>query len=135
MNEIVAAVKRVTDIMAEIAAASDEQSAGIEEVNQAIVQMDNVTQQNAALVEEASAAAESMQEQANALYVAVSAFKVAGGKESAQRLAAKLAARQDSKPAVTKSATTAVAPSGKERRKESRLAKASVDKDGEWKEF
>src|SRR5450756_2164860 len=61
MNEIVTAVKRVTDIMAEIAAASDEQSAGIEQVNQAIMQMDDVTQQNAALVEEAAAAAESMQ--------------------------------------------------------------------------
>jgi len=76
-----------------------------------------------------------MQEQANALYVAVSAFKVAGGKESAQRLAAKLAAQQDNKPAVTKSASIAVAASGNERRKESRLAKANVAKDGEWKEF
>src|ERR1019366_3890041 len=79
MSEIVAAVKRVTDIMAEISAASDEQSSGIEEVNQAIVQMDNVTQQNAALVEEAAAAAESMQQQAKALYAAVGVFKVLGG--------------------------------------------------------
>ena len=68
MNEIVSAVKRVTDIMAEIAAASNEQSSGIEQVNQAIIQMDEVTQQNAALVEEAAAAAEAMQEQARALY-------------------------------------------------------------------
>ena len=64
MDEIVASVERVTDIMAEITAASQEQSAGIEQVNQAITQMDQVTQQNAALVEEAAAAAESMQEQA-----------------------------------------------------------------------
>ena len=141
MSEIVTAVKRVTDIMAEIAAASDEQSSGIEEVNQAIVQMDNVTQQNAALVEEAAAAAESMQEQANNLFAAVSVFKVAGGKEGAQRLAAKLAARQDNKPAVTKSATTAVASNVKERRKERRLAATKEvkefkeDKEGEWKEF
>ncbi|HEU0189623.1 MAG TPA: methyl-accepting chemotaxis protein, partial [Gallionella sp.] len=76
MTEIVQAVKRVTDIMAEITAASNEQSAGIEQVNQAITQMDEVTQQNAALVEEAAAAAESMQEQANALMAAASVFKL-----------------------------------------------------------
>jgi len=63
-----------------------------------------------------------MQEQANNLFAAVSVFKVAGGKEGAQRLAAKLAARQDNKPAVTKSAATAVASNVKERRKERRLA-------------
>ena len=141
MSEIVIAVKRVTDIMAEIAAASDEQNTGIEEVNQAIIQMDEVTQQNAALVEQAAAAAESMQEQANALYVAVGVFKVAEGKEGTQRLAAKMAARQDNKPAVTQRTTTAVAPHGKERRKERRLAATKEvkefkeDKEGEWKEF
>src|SRR5690606_9105075 len=64
MGEIVASVQRVTDIMAEISAASQEQAAGIEQVNQTIVQMDETTQQNAALVEEASAAARSMEEQA-----------------------------------------------------------------------
>ena len=57
MEDVVASVQRVTDIMAEISAASHEQSAGIEQVNQAIAQMDQVTQQNAALVEEAAAAA------------------------------------------------------------------------------
>src|SRR5512147_2455503 len=60
MDEIVTSIKRVTDIMAEISAASAEQSAGIEQVNTAITQMDEVTQQNAALVEEAAAAAESL---------------------------------------------------------------------------
>jgi hypothetical protein len=69
-------VKRVTDIMAEIAAASQEQTSGIEQVNQAIIQMDQVTQQNAALVEEAAAAAESMQEQAQGLTKAVAIFKL-----------------------------------------------------------
>jgi len=78
MNEIVHAVKRVTDIMAEISMASSEQSAGIEQVNLAIAQMDDVTQQNAALVEEAAAAAESMQEQAAVLKSAVSVFKLEG---------------------------------------------------------
>ena len=78
MNEIVSSVKRVTGIMGEIAAASAEQSAGIEQVNQAITQMDEVTQQNAALVEEAAAAAESLQNQAAQLVEAVSVFQVDG---------------------------------------------------------
>jgi len=75
MGEIVASVQRVTDIMAEISAASQEQSSGIEQVNQAVVQMDETTQQNAALVEEASAAARSMAEQATLLAEAVSVFR------------------------------------------------------------
>ena len=78
MDEIVSSVKRVTDIMGEIAAASQEQSSGIEQINQAITQMDDVTQQNAALVEEAAAAAESLQDQAGKLAEAVSVFKLDG---------------------------------------------------------
>jgi methyl-accepting chemotaxis protein len=89
MNEIVSAVKRVTDIMAEIAAASNEQTAGIEQVNKAITQMDEVTQQNAALVEEAAASAESMQEQANNLYAAMSIFKLAMDRGDARTSVAK----------------------------------------------
>lgn len=85
MNEIVHAVKRVTDIMAEISMASSEQSAGIEQVNLAIAQMDEVTQQNAALVEEAAAAAESMQEQAAVLKSAVSVFKLEGNARQAAK--------------------------------------------------
>ncbi len=77
MEEIVTAVKRVNDIMSEISAASHEQSQGIEQVNQAITQMDDVTQQNAALVEEAAAAAESMEEQAHELTNLVGTFKMA----------------------------------------------------------
>ncbi|MBC7456334.1 MAG: Cache 3/Cache 2 fusion domain-containing protein [Massilia sp.] len=76
MDEVLASVARVTDIMAEISAASAEQSGGIEHVNRAINQMDQVTQQNAALVEEASAAAEAMQEQAATLAGAVRLFKL-----------------------------------------------------------
>ena len=79
MDEIVNAVKRVTDIMGEISAASTEQSQGIEQVNQAIAQMDETTQQNAALVEEAAAAAESLQDQAGSLAQAVAVFKLAAG--------------------------------------------------------
>jgi methyl-accepting chemotaxis protein len=82
MEEIVVSVKRVTDIMAEITAASMEQSSGIEQVNQAVTQMDEATQQNAALVEEAAAAAESLEEQAQSLSEAVARFKVSGGCEA-----------------------------------------------------
>jgi methyl-accepting chemotaxis protein len=75
MGEIVTSVKRVTDIIADISAASQEQSAGIEQINQAITQMDETTQQNAALVEEATAAARSMEQQAGELVQAVATFR------------------------------------------------------------
>ena len=83
MNEIVASVRRVTDIMSEITAASQEQSSGIEEINRAIVQMDEMTQQNAALVEEAAAAAASLQEQSAGLAQVVSVFKLDEGQGAA----------------------------------------------------
>ncbi|GMG92524.1 methyl-accepting chemotaxis protein [Cupriavidus metallidurans] len=77
MGEIVHAVRRVTDIMNEISAASQEQTTGIEQVNQAVAQMDQVTQQNAALVEEAAAAAGALEEQAQKLKGVVSVFTLA----------------------------------------------------------
>lgn len=76
MEEIVASIKNVADIMSAITAASQEQSSGIEQVNQAVTQMDEVTQQNAALVEEAAASAESLENQAKDLAGAISIFKV-----------------------------------------------------------
>jgi len=79
MGNIVESIGRVTGIMNEISRASDEQSSGIEQVNKAIVEMDGVTQQNAALVEEASAAAEAMQEQAVRLAEVVGVFKTGAG--------------------------------------------------------
>jgi methyl-accepting chemotaxis protein len=79
MAEIVAAVRRVTDLMGEISAAAGEQSQGIGEVNSVIVQMDEATQRNAALVEEASAAAASMQEQAQGLVRTVGRFRLEAG--------------------------------------------------------
>jgi methyl-accepting chemotaxis protein len=88
MQKIVTSVKQVADIMSEIAAASQEQSTGIEEVNRAITQMDEVTQQNAALVEEAAAAAASMQEQAGNLVQEVSVFKLAHGAHGTRGAAA-----------------------------------------------
>ncbi|VVE20145.1 Methyl-accepting chemotaxis protein I [Pandoraea iniqua] len=88
MNDIVQAVQRVTDIMGEISAASDEQSGGIEQVNQAVTQMDTVTQQNAALVEQAAAAAASLEDQTSALRAEMARFRLgdeshAGGQRRA----------------------------------------------------
>jgi methyl-accepting chemotaxis protein len=77
MEKVGIAIQRVTDIMGEIASASHEQSRGIEQINQAITQMDEVTQQNAALVEEAAAAAGSLEHQAQQLRTAVSVFRTA----------------------------------------------------------
>ncbi len=128
MNEIVAAVKRVTDIMAEIAAASAEQSSGIEQINQAITQMDDVTQQNSALVEEASAAAEAMQDQAVGLSDAVRVFKLEAGDRGIRANAAK--------PVVHRASEL----SGEEKHlfghpKERRMVAAKEDTDSDWKEF
>jgi methyl-accepting chemotaxis protein len=79
MTEIVERGKRVTDIMGDITSATQEQTAGIEQINEAITQMDEVTQQNAALVEEAAAASDSLQDQAGNLAKVVSMFKLNGG--------------------------------------------------------
>ncbi|MCU6678417.1 HAMP domain-containing protein [Leclercia sp. 29361] len=79
MAEIVSAVTRVTDIMGEIASASDEQSRGIDQVGQAVAEMDRVTQQNASLVEESAAAAAALEEQAARLNEAVAVFKIVHG--------------------------------------------------------
>ncbi|HTN94237.1 MAG TPA: methyl-accepting chemotaxis protein, partial [Gallionella sp.] len=128
MNEIVQAVKRVTDIMAEIAAASIQQNSGIEQVNQAILQMDEVTQQNAALVEEAAASAEAMQEQALALTAAVHVFKLNKARVGTQAAVAKPAPA----PAVEHKRRPAL---GKERKSERKLVNTKEEEDGDWKEF
>ncbi|HSJ81401.1 MAG TPA: hypothetical protein VK910_09290, partial [Thiobacillus sp.] len=121
-------VKRVTDIMSEIAAASQEQSSGIEQVNQAIAQMDDVTQQNAALVEEAAAAAESMQDQAAKLAEAVGVFKLDSGAYSTRSA---LPILNDVVPASTKAGTRAMpAPAARPKK----LAAGGGNND-EWEEF
>jgi methyl-accepting chemotaxis protein len=78
LTDIMAAVKRVSDIVAEIAAASEEQAQGIDQVNNALAQMDSMTQQNAALVEEASAASKSLEQQGQGLVAQVNQFRTAG---------------------------------------------------------
>ncbi|WP_017925054.1 methyl-accepting chemotaxis protein, partial [Burkholderia glumae] len=78
MSHVREAIRRVSDIVAEISAASDEQSRGIEQINQAVSQMDTVTQQNAALVEQSAAAAQSLDEQSSLLAQAVAVFRLTG---------------------------------------------------------
>ncbi|CAN7534070.1 methyl-accepting chemotaxis protein [Massilia sp. LjRoot122] len=152
MDEVVTSVKRVTDIMSEIANASAEQSAGIEQVNLSIIEMDSMTQQNAALVEEAAAAAQSLQDQAGELARVVSIFKLSEGEQyqaeaSAPAVtgtavvvrpaAAKRPAPALKKPAVKKPAAPgkaaaaqddAAAPAPKAR-------KAATVASDEWEEF
>ncbi|MEX5746622.1 methyl-accepting chemotaxis protein [Massilia sp. X63] len=103
MDEVVASVKRVSDIIGEIAAASDEQREGIEQVNQAIVQMDQVTQQNAALVEQAAAAAEAMREQAGGLAHLVDTFQLANQAAAQPQAAAQALPRPPARPALPRS--------------------------------
>ena len=113
MADIVSSVQRVTDIMAEISLATQEQSSGIDQINQAIGQMDQVTQQNAARVEEAAAAAESLQEQAGKLSEVVSVFKLDG--VQVQAPAAPRNAAAQARPAIRAAAPRAAlkaAPAG-----------------------
>ncbi|WP_234352590.1 methyl-accepting chemotaxis protein, partial [Achromobacter xylosoxidans] len=94
MREIVDSVQRVTSLMGEISAASEEQATGIDQVNRAVTQMDGVTQQNAALVEQAAAAAGALEEQARQLAGAVAVFKLPEGQvieAPAERLAGRVA--------------------------------------------
>ncbi|MFZ5959622.1 methyl-accepting chemotaxis protein [Pseudomonas knackmussii] len=121
MSDIVIAIKRVTDIMAEIAAASAEQSSGIEEVNSAVSQMDEMTQQNAALVEEAAASAEALQEQAGMLNQSVAVFKL----DDLPRVVPLAAAR----PAPV----AAPQPSSRAARGLAKVGRAKKDED--WEEF
>ncbi|MBA0447505.1 methyl-accepting chemotaxis protein [Stenotrophomonas maltophilia] len=130
MGEIVASVQRVTDIMAEISAASQEQSAGIEQVNQTVVQMDETTQQNAALVEEATAAARAMEDQAVQLGEAVARFRLASQGTTA------IPARPLAAPVPRQVA--AAAPAAKPvpaRTLHTATAQPALAADGDWQEF
>ena len=113
MTEIISAVQRVTDIMGEIAAASEEQSSGIDQVARAVTQMDEATQQNAALVEEAAAAAQSLEDQAGKLRTAVAVFQLddrgdsnAPATQIVRRPAPRPAARRPAAAAPARTAAT-----------------------------
>ncbi|NYE59308.1 methyl-accepting chemotaxis protein [Duganella sp. 1224] len=146
MDLIVTSIRQVADIMGEITAATQEQSNGIEEVNQAISQMDEMTQQNAALVEEAAAAAESMQEQAGLLSQAVSIFKLShdGGARRALApapraavVAAAPAPKPAPAPAIAATPRPAPPPASKPAAKPVAPKKAAPASSGadEWEEF
>ena len=131
MGDIVDSIVRVTDIMGEITSATHEQTIGIEQINMAIAQMDEVTQQNAALVEEAAAASQSMQDQAGELAHVVGFFKTGNHVASAAKLApvrmapaAPAIARPVAKPAPARKAVAA-APA--------RRSNAAAE--SEWEEF
>ncbi|MBA5636884.1 MCP four helix bundle domain-containing protein [Duganella sp. LX20W] len=134
MEDVVASVKRVTDIMAEIASASQEQESGIGQINQAVTEMDNVTQQNAALVEEAASASASLQEQANQLAAVVSIFKLDRVQRTivaptAIRQAPQAAQLASAKPVRNKAEVVRIAADQGVRRK------AVANADADWEEF
>ncbi|QNH21458.1 methyl-accepting chemotaxis protein [Xanthomonas sp. GW] len=132
MSEIVSSVQRVTDIMSEIAAASQEQSSGIEQVNQTVTQMDETTQQNAALVEEATAAARSMEEQAGQLTEAVSIFRVEQSPVSAPTPAPRHAQVHSIRTVAKK---PVVVPSGKPALATGSKKSVPALADSDWQEF
>jgi methyl-accepting chemotaxis protein len=140
MDEVVSSVRRVTDIMSEIANASQEQSAGIAQVNQSIIEMDSMTQQNAALVEEAAAAAQSLQDQASELSRVVSVFKLVEGEERAPVAAPAMATRAAvvkpiaaaRTPVKKLAAKPAPAPAAKPKKVAAAASTAGSD---EWEEF
>src|SRR5476649_1576407 len=110
MEDVVVSVRRVTDIMGEITAAGREQSSGIEQVNIAIAQMDTVTQQNASLVEEATAASQSMQDQAGALARLVSLFQLDDGGRAGQGMRRRDIDAAPARLALASSNTARLAP-------------------------
>ncbi len=126
MAEIVSSVQRVTDIMGEISAASQEQSAGIEQVNQTVTQMDETTQQNAALVEEATAAARALEEQALGLTEAVAVFKT--DSNDASRAASR-------RPAATPALAAKAVAAGRAPAPRLRAVVAAPGNDSSWQEF
>lgn len=141
MKEIVTAIKRVNDIMSEIAAASVEQSTGIEEISLAVSQMDEMTQQNAALVEEAAAAAESLQSQATQLTQRVAMFLVDGSDHAAAtegRIAefkSRSLPKATRKPAAASNNITGAKAPRATTAKSARKLSPPVQQDDEWESF
>jgi methyl-accepting chemotaxis protein len=129
MGDIVDSVRRVTDILNEISSASQEQTAGIEQINEAITQMDAVTQQNAALVEQAAAASQSMQDQAARLSAAVAVFKLEHG-AAAAFAAAPASASAPARKALPAARPAPVKPAAKPAR-----AARSAPVESDWEEF
>lgn len=130
MQEVVDSVKRVSDIISEITAAGDEQNTGVNQISQAISQMDSVTQQNSALVEEAAAAAASMQEQAGKLLDVVSVFQLKQSHDHTSNGASKPMPRKAAAKSSNKASKVITAPKLKAR--PALAAKAESD---DWESF
>jgi methyl-accepting chemotaxis protein len=145
LEQIVTAVKKVSDIIGEIASASHEQSAGIDQVNKAVMQLDEMTQQNAALVEQASAASTSVAGQATALNDMMGRYKVS--KEAAAAALTAMYAKEESSKQASKQASNAKKADTGERRTPARpwtkgagearvsMQRTANGSDSEWKEF
>jgi PAS domain S-box-containing protein len=149
LEQIVTSVKKVSDIVAEIASASREQSSGIEQVNRAVMQMDELTQQNAALVEQATAASQAMAEQARSLTNLMDRYTVQGGAFESSASTAVSTPSASAKPFVerrgpnrpwsgkntrNKKSSPAAAPEPRAA-KSAPVAAANGDTDTEWREF
>jgi methyl-accepting chemotaxis protein-1 (serine sensor receptor) len=144
MQEIVTSIQRVTDIMSEITQASQEQTMGLDQIHSAITQMDGLTQQNVALVEEAAAAADALNERAHGLTRVVSVFKLDGAQPPAAGSARAVQARPIAKaaaPVRKLSGVTGAAPAAKARAKATSQPQPQKSRavangtDGDWEEF
>ena len=139
MTEIVSSIKRVTDIMGEISAASAEQSTGVAQVGEAVSQMDQATQQNSALVEESAAAAESLKGQAHQLVQVVAVFKLAQGEVHPPALAATLSSAERRLPGHAKKVSQSkFSAKPKAEAAQAQAASSSIsrtDTDGQWASF
>ncbi|WP_425304326.1 methyl-accepting chemotaxis protein [Alteromonas lipolytica] len=132
MNDVVNSIKRVNDIMSEIAAASVQQASGIDEVSKAVVQMDEMTQQNAALVEEAAAAADSLRQQASQLSDRVSSFKLDTSAAAPVGFAAPIATRTLNVPPAAKKLNGSALNGSK---MPPAMLKPSVSSEDDWESF
>jgi methyl-accepting chemotaxis protein len=141
LDQIVGAVKKVSDIIAEIAASSHEQSSGIEQVNKAVMQLDEMTQQNAALVEQATAASKSMADQARALSDGLSNYRLAGESATASAVPSRQAASRPAPARPQHQPLKAVAPPRKAAKPallpepQAKAPKAAVGDDSTWTQF
>lgn len=135
LTEIVQAVKKVSDIVAEIAAASREQSEGINQVNKALLQMDDMTQQNAALVEEAAAAAEAIDAQSKELEHQVQFFKINESENSPKPRVLGHSVNQDKTLSDSGEKAPKVAYGGEKQEAKNVLPKLQTEDDSDWQEF
>jgi uncharacterized phage infection (PIP) family protein YhgE len=133
MHEIMTAVSHVTELMREIATASSEQSSGIQQVSEAISHMDDATQQNAALVEEAAAAAESLQGQSESLFASVGRFRIVSGLSVDSAVPSVVPAPQSRLPAMESRSTPVKLAASLEIK--SKSSRSSTPAESDWEEF